>query len=65
MLATQFQHTDARKAFPVLDEPSMRAEFTLSIERQTHMEALANAHLIETEDMELVIYCFNAFENLI
>ena len=42
MLSTQLQSTDARKAFPCLDEPSLRAHFKLSIMRQGNMTTLAN-----------------------
>ena len=45
MLATQFQSTDARKAIPCLDEPNKRAQFKISIERQSQVASLANMQL--------------------
>ncbi len=40
--ATQFEATDARRAFPCLDEPAFKARFRASLKVPTHMVALSN-----------------------
>ena len=42
MVATQFEAPDARKAFPCMDEPALRATFTVSLWHKTGTEALSN-----------------------
>lgn len=42
LAATQLQSTDARKLFPCLDEPDMKAAFRLTLTYQKEYEAISN-----------------------
>lgn len=48
MLSTQFEATDARRAFPCLDEPEFKATFTVDLTLKSEWVALGNMP-IETE----------------
>ncbi|KAK3094386.1 hypothetical protein FSP39_001064 [Pinctada imbricata] len=51
MVVTQFQPTAARNAFPCFDEPSLKATFSLTLERKPDNGyiALSNMPLIDTQ----------------
>lgn len=49
MLSTQFEATDARRAFPCLDEPALKATFSVHIEVEQHLTVLGNMPVAREE----------------
>ncbi len=49
--ATQFEATDARRAFPCFDEPEFKARFTLELVHDPKLQAIANAPIERTEQL--------------
>lgn len=47
LAATQFEATDARRAFPCWDEPDLKATFALSLVVDPHLIALSNTKVVE------------------
>lgn len=45
MASTQFQQTEARRAFPCFDEPGFKAYFKLNMIRPKTMNTLSNMQL--------------------
>ena len=42
MATTQFEPTDARRAFPCFDEPALRASFCLKVSIPSHLQCISN-----------------------
>lgn len=51
MMGTQFAPTDARKAFPCMDEPLYKSTFNISVWFKDPMVALSNAPNYTTVDV--------------
>lgn len=61
MLSTQFEATDARRAFPCLDEPALKATFTVHITTDENLVVLGNMPVASEKPAEsgkkVVTFC--------
>jgi puromycin-sensitive aminopeptidase len=49
---TQFEATDARRAFPCWDEPDIKAAFGITLEVAPSLTALSNGHVVADDPIE-------------
>ena len=60
LATTQFEATDARRAFPCFDEPSLKAKFTITLIAEKHLTCLSNMDVkSETESGDKKSVTFN------
>ena len=51
LLTSQLQPTDARKTFPCMDEPALKAKFTITVERREPLTSMSNTVITSTVDL--------------
>ena len=56
MIATKFEPTDARKAFPCFDEPQLKTTYEITIEHPTGYYALSNFPPSVIIHLQLVLF---------
>uniref|UniRef100_A0A1L8E2W2 Aminopeptidase n=1 Tax=Nyssomyia neivai TaxID=330878 RepID=A0A1L8E2W2_9DIPT len=52
LVATQFQPTDARRTFPCMDQPDLKARFSISVARPKNMISLSNMRRVREANVD-------------
>jgi puromycin-sensitive aminopeptidase len=52
LASTQFEATDARRAFPCFDEPDFKAVFSVTIDAPADLSAVSNAKLVSKQELD-------------
>ena len=51
LISTQFEPTDARNAFPCIDEPNYKAKFNLTLIIHSNLTAISNMPIEKTKNL--------------
>lgn len=52
LISTQFEPVGARRAFPCIDDPARKSQFTLALVHPTGLRALSNSRISETQELD-------------